>query len=100
MTASYVWPSDDGWPYPDEASEMADVAGGVDDDALALRTAAPHLLDGLEPLERQVITARFGIGGAEVRTMKELHEELGLPRADLRAALGTALEKVRAQLSG
>lgn len=96
---SYLWPNDDGWPYPDPSYEMADVDDSVDDDALSLHMAPRHLLDGLEPLERQVIEARYGLGGTPVRSMKQLHADLGVPRADLRAALGAGLDKLRTQLT-
>jgi hypothetical protein len=33
------------------------------------------------------------------RTMKELHNDLGVTRADLREALGSGLAKLRTQLS-
>ena len=62
-------------------------------------TGPPHLFDDLDPLERMVITSRFGLDGAVPRTMKELHNDLGVPRADLRDALGSGLAKLRTQLS-
>ena len=96
--STFHWPSDDGWPYPDGEAGMVDVEGLFDDDALNLRAGSAHLLDHLEPLERQVITAHYGLDGRPVRTMKELHNDLGVPREELRTALGTALAKLRAQL--
>ena len=83
--SSYLWPNDDGWPYPDSVDEWADQAGDIDDD--------------LDPLERTVITSRFGLDGAVPRTMKELHNDLGVTRADLRQALGSGLAKLRTHLS-
>ena len=94
--SSYVWPNDDGWPYPDSVGEWADQAGDIDDDLLSLRAGPPHLFD---PLERQVITSRFGLDGAVPRTMKQLHNDTGVARADLREALGSGLAKLRIQLS-
>jgi DNA-directed RNA polymerase sigma subunit (sigma70/sigma32) len=94
-----VWPSEDGWPYPDTVDEWADQTADVDDDLLWLRTEPPHLLDALDPLERHVITSRFGLNGSAPRSMKQLHHDLGLPRADLRDALGSGLAKLRTQLS-
>ena len=63
-----------------------------------LRAAPPHLFDRLEPLERQVITAHYGLGGMAPLTMKQLHNEWGLPRSDLRDALATGLAKLRSRL--
>jgi DNA-directed RNA polymerase sigma subunit (sigma70/sigma32) len=98
--SSYLWPNDDGWPYPDADRDLADEAADVDDDILALRAAPPQLFADLDPLERAVITSRFGLQGAPQRTMKQLHYDLGVPRADLREALGSALAKLRSNLSG
>ena len=44
-------------------------------------------------------TARFGLDGRPVVSMKQLQHELGLPRAELRTALGDGLAKVRAHLA-
>jgi hypothetical protein len=97
--SSYVWPNEDGWPYPDSVREWADDAGDIDDDLLSLRARPPHFFDTLDPLERTVITGRFGLDGEVPRSMKELHVDTGLPRADLREALGSGLAKLRIQLS-
>jgi DNA-directed RNA polymerase sigma subunit (sigma70/sigma32) len=48
-------------------------------------------------LERTVISARFGLSGQPVRSMKQLHGDLNLPRADIGQALGTGLAKLRRQ---
>lgn len=96
------WPSEDGWPYPDVEAEMADaldVEAEPDDDLVSLHVLAAHVLDGLPPLQRRVVEARFGLDGRPVRTMKELQHELGVPRAELRIALGDGLAKVRAHLA-
>jgi DNA-directed RNA polymerase sigma subunit (sigma70/sigma32) len=95
--SSYVWPSDDGWPYPDTERETIDFSGEVDDDALSVRLT-PTLLNSLEPLERVLIASRYGLGGTPIRTMKQLHSDLGLPRDELRSALGSGLAKLRTQL--
>jgi RNA polymerase primary sigma factor len=92
------WPTEDGWPYHDERREEADLSAPVDDDVLSISTER-HLLDGLDPLERQVIEAHYGLGGAEPRTMKQLKVDLGVPRADLRSALGSGLAKLRTHLT-
>jgi DNA-directed RNA polymerase sigma subunit (sigma70/sigma32) len=95
--SSYVWPSDDGWPYPDTERETIDLSSEVDDDALSVRLT-PSLLNSLDPLERVLIASRYGLGGTPIRSMKQLHAELGLPRDELRNALGSGLAKLRTQL--
>ncbi|MEA2902356.1 MAG: Sigma-70, region 4 [Actinomycetota bacterium] len=89
-------PGDEGWAYPDSEKEPVDPDGWFDDDAVALR-ASPPRLDHLDPLERQVIVAHYGIDGTPPRTMKQLHHDLDIPRADLRTALATALAKLRVE---
>ncbi len=97
---SYLWPNEDGWPYPDSAADMADPDAGVDDDALLLKAAPPHLFDKLDPLERQVVTAHYGLDGSPPRSMKQLHTDLGLTRAEVREALAGGLAKLRTHLTG
>ncbi len=46
-----------------------------------------------------MLTSRFALDGAPVRTMKQLHTELGLTRHEVRDALETALAKVRNHLA-
>jgi DNA-directed RNA polymerase sigma subunit (sigma70/sigma32) len=94
----YLWP-EDGWPYPDPKVELADLDATIDDDAMVLRGMGTKLMEFLEPLERQVITAHYGLDGAPARTMKELHHDTGLPRADLREALAGGLAKLRTTLA-
>lgn len=96
--ATFVWPAEDGWPYPDTPDEVTDLAADVDLDALSVRTGSVHLLDALDDTERGVITARYGLDGRPPRSMKELRGELGLSREELRQILGSGLEKLRSQL--
>jgi DNA-directed RNA polymerase sigma subunit (sigma70/sigma32) len=101
MARVFVWPNDDGWPYPDGEDDVIDLtADSLDDDALAVRTDWAHLLVGLDPLERQLVAARFGLDGRPARSMKQLHHDTGLPREDLKLALGSGLAKLRASLAG
>ena len=95
---TYLWPSEDGWPYPDGESEATRSDEVVDDDAMVLRAAPPHLFDHLEPLERRVVTAHYGLDGSPARSMKELRTELGVPRTEIREALAGGLAKLRARL--
>lgn len=96
MTA--YWPTEDGWPYHDEGREEVDFAANVDDEVLSLRVER-HLLDSLDPLERQVIEGHYGLAGTAPRSMKQLRTDLGVARSDLRDALGTGLSKLRTHLT-
>lgn len=96
---SYFWPSEDGWPYPDGRAELPDLDSNIDEDAMVLRSAGAHLFDLLNPLERQVITARYGLDGSPPLTMKDLHHSTGLPRTELREALAGGLAKLRISLA-
>lgn len=93
-----LWPAEDGWPYPDALGDLVDIAGEADDDLLSVRTDT-HLFDTLDGLEREVVAARFGLQGHEVRTLQELHTDLGLTDAAIQEALGSGLEKLRNHLS-
>lgn len=95
---SSYWPTEDGWPYRDDGVGDVDLASVIDEDVLSLRMER-HLLDDLDPLERRVIEAHYGLSGGMPRTMKELRSELGVPRADLRSALGSGLAKLRTHLT-
>ena len=97
---SYLWPNEDGWPYPDSGADLADPNADVDDDALLLRTAPPHLFEKLDPLERQVVIAHYGLDGSPPKSMKQLHTDLALTRTEVREALAGGLAKLRAHLNG
>lgn len=96
---TFVWPAEDGWPYPDSPNEDTDLAADVDDDVLSLRAASLRLLDELDDTERRVVAARYGLDGRPPRSVKQLRGELGLSRAELRHTLGSGLEKLRSQLA-
>lgn len=81
-----------------EPYDIIDLDAELDLDALSLHAPPPHLFDELTTFERTVLGARFGLGGQPVRTMKELHTELGVTRHELRDALEDALDKLRDQL--
>ncbi len=87
---------EDGWPYPDtKRAELADVDSTIDDDAMVVRGMGDRLFEFLDPLERQVITAHYGLDGSPPRSMKELHHELGMSRTELRDILAGGLAKLR-----
>ena len=101
--ARYLWPGDGGWPdaegdEPDEP-EVVDLTGEIDLDALCLHAPPPHLWEDLTPMERQVLRSRFGLDGGGEHTMKELHNELGITRTQVRNELESALQKLRTRLA-
>ncbi len=96
---SSLYPAEGGWPYADGEPEQVDLDASVDDDILSLRTTHAHLFDTLDPLERRVVTAHYGLDGADPRSMKELHADLGLSRAEVREALAGGLAKLRIHLN-
>jgi DNA-directed RNA polymerase sigma subunit (sigma70/sigma32) len=91
------WPSDEGWPYSDVDGAAAETTE-FDDELVSLHAAQPHLFDDLEPVERRVVRARFGLDGGPARSLKQLQHELGLPRDDLRLAYAEGLAKLRQHL--
>ena len=95
---SYLLP-EDGLLYPDSKAELHDLDANIDEDAIVLRGLVPRLFELRDPLERQVITAHYGLDGSPPRTMKQLHHEMGLPRAELREALAGGLAKLRTTLA-
>ena len=93
-----LWAAEDGWPYPDALGDFIDLAGEADDDLLSVAVDT-HLFDTLDSVEREVVAARFGLHGHEIRTMKQLRADLGMPNDDIRSALGSGLEKLRIHLT-
>ena len=96
---TFIWPSEDGWPYPDGEDELVDLAAGDDDELLNLRAYRSHLLDGLDWLEREVIASTFGLDGHTALTMSQIEAVTGAPSDDLREAIRSGLAKLRLQLS-
>jgi DNA-directed RNA polymerase sigma subunit (sigma70/sigma32) len=95
---SFLWPAEDGWPYPDSGTEAVDLTAESDDDLLALRIPPPHLFDELDPLERWVVNCHYGLDGSPARTLADLHAELGMTQAEVQGILGSGLAKLRAHL--
>lgn len=103
-----------GWPYEDEEASpeeamlryshgSAAAANPLtddpwDEDAMTLHAYAPHLLDDLDPIERLAVSARFGIDGAPVRSLREVSRQTGVPHQEVRAAMGSGLAKIRSHL--
>ncbi len=91
--------SDDGWPYADTGRELADPNSEPDWDLLSLHTDTPSLMARLDPVERSVLVARFGLGGGQAQSMKDIRRRTGLGHEEVRAVLGSGLAKLRAGLS-
>ncbi len=94
-----LFPTDDGWPYPDVTAGIAEpmVDEDVDLDALELRVDR-HAFADLTEVEQFAIAHRFGFDGPPW-SMKDLARELGCTHADARDVLGGAIDKLRARLS-
>ena len=90
-----LFPSDDGWPYPEPTGSdfTADVP-----DFDALEMLGPHAYDQLSATERDALFLHFGLEGRAALSMKQLGPALGCTHAEARTLLGTAIDKVRAQL--
>jgi len=56
-----------------------------------------RLLDGAPPRERQILEARFGLGGREERTLQELADELGVSRERVRQIEKEALARLESR---
>ena len=95
-----LFPTDDGWPYPDSDGDPTLAGAGfaadddVDLDALQL-VANAHAFDGLNAAERDAIDRRFWQG----ESMKELARSLGCTHAEAAVVLGHAVDKVRVRLA-
>jgi DNA-directed RNA polymerase sigma subunit (sigma70/sigma32) len=94
-----LFPTDDGWPYPDLPGGSDDPAADdeIDLDVLELR-ADRHAFAALSPAEYQVLCRRFGLTGSPT-SMKDLSHELGCTHAETRELLGSAIEKLRTRLT-
>jgi DNA-directed RNA polymerase specialized sigma24 family protein len=90
-----LFPSDDGWPYPDAGGADL-VADAPDLDALEL--LGPHAFEELTRPEREALFRHFGLHGYDALSMKKLAPALGCTRAEARALLGSAIDKVRVHL--
>ena len=93
-----LFPTDEGWPYPDSDGDPALATSGVvedevDLDALQL-VANAHAFDGLSAVERDALDRRFWQG----ESMKELARSLGCTHAEAAVVLGHAVDKVRRRL--
>jgi RNA polymerase primary sigma factor len=79
----------------DEAPAPYDDAPEPDGDRRTLRECVRGLLDRLSNREREVLAARFGLGGDAEKTFQQLGEEMGLTRERVRQIQTRALEKLQ-----
>ncbi len=95
-----LFPSDDGWPYPDDVTFASDLVDDVepDLDAMELR-ATERALDCLSASEREAVRWRFGLQGCDALDMRTLALKLGCSRVEARDVLGGAIDKLRVHLN-
>jgi hypothetical protein len=92
-----LFPSDDGWPYPDSVGFEPVADDDVDLDLLELRVD-PHAYADLTELEYVAVAWRYGLG-VSPHSMREVAFELGCDRAEAQVVLGGALDKLRRRLA-
>jgi hypothetical protein len=92
-----LFPSDEGWPYPDGLGVELVADDEPDLDALELRVD-PHAFDALTLREREALFRHFGLRGQRALSMKHLAPALGCSRSEARALINSAIEKVRTRL--
>jgi DNA-directed RNA polymerase specialized sigma24 family protein len=93
-----LFPTDDGWPYPDRVAGP-DLVDDTEPDLDALELKADrHAFDGLTTAEREAVVRRFGLDGSPPLPLKQLATKLGCTRAEARDALGRGIDKLRTRL--
>ena len=92
-----LFPTDEGWPYPDVPGFDLVADDEPDLDALELRVD-PHAYDALTMPEREALFRHFGLRGATPLSMKHLGPALGCSRSEARALLDSAIAKVKTRL--
>jgi len=93
-----LFPTDDGWPYPD-APDGPDLVDDTEPDLDALELRADrHAFDALTADEREAVAQRFGLDGRQPVSTKHLGEALGCSRAEARDLLGSGIDKLRTRL--
>ncbi len=95
-----LFPTDDGWPYPDLTFDLGPDRGEYDepDPATLDLLADPNVFGDLTALELTVLRRRFGFDGPPA-PVKALAAEMGVPRREVVEVLGRAVDKVRTRLT-
>jgi len=94
-----LFPTDDGWPYPDPPLGPDLVDDGEPDLAALELRADPHAFDSLSAQERWAVVRRFGLDGDPPASVKDLGDLLGCTRAEAREHLGAGIDKLRTRLT-
>jgi RNA polymerase primary sigma factor len=81
--------ADRGAPNPNERIAERERASQLQD-----------LLEGLTPREQQILILRFGLDGAEERTLEEIGRSFDITRERVRQIVAAALEKLQRQTRG
>jgi hypothetical protein len=92
-----LFPTDEGWPYPDVLGTEPAIDDEPDLDALELR-ADPHAFDGLTLREREALFRHFGLRGERALSMRHLGPALGCSRSEATALVSSACDKMRTRL--
>jgi DNA-directed RNA polymerase sigma subunit (sigma70/sigma32) len=92
-----LFPTDDGWPYPDAMAWEPGSDDDIDLDALELRVDR-HAFADLTELEYYVVAHRYGIDTSPC-SMKVLARRLECSHAEARDVLAGALVKLRTRLT-
>jgi hypothetical protein len=92
-----LFPTDEGWPYPDFVGIEPATDDEPDLDALELRVA-PHAYDGLTLREREALFRHFGLRGERALSMRHLGPAMGCSRSEATALVSSAVAKVRTRL--
>ncbi len=94
-----LFPTDDGWPYPDAPNGL-DIVDDTEPDLDALELQADkHAFDTLTPAERDAVMWRFGLDGGTPLSLKDLGPKLGCTRTEARDLLGAGIDKLRTRLT-
>ncbi len=92
-------PEDEGlgylWKAMNVARRWEPLLQGVD--AQALQDAIRYALKWLSSRKRELLNLRFGLHDGQVRTLDELHEEMGIPRDAIEVLLADAISDVRVE---
>lgn len=94
MTGLPLYPTDDGWPYPDYV-DTGFFSDGADVDLLALS----GVIGMLHPIQRSIVSHRFGLNGDRRLSLNEIAHVIGCSQAEISALLAQALYRLRIALS-